>query len=360
MNPRDERTPDRARRSPSVPRSLVQLALTLVVAAALGGLAGPAFAPPALSTPSSLSTPSASSPARAVAPPPDPMAAIVREDLKGFYVDPASTAAQAALLDPRLSPLAATPQAIWFTETTAPPGQAGEQARWLAESAAGARRQLVLVLYAVPGRDCGQHSAGGLDAEAYRGWVAEIARGLAGSRTWVVLEPDAVAALGDCSGQGDRAGLLRTSARVLTRAGVRVYLDAGHARWRSPTEMARRLRLAGIRHAYGFSTNVSNFGSTSAERRYGSLVARALARDGLRGKRFVIDTSRNGAGPAPDNAWCNPLDARVGAAPRLVGRRGLDALLWVKHPGESDGWCNGGPAAGTFWPDGALELLGLP
>jgi len=28
----------------------------------------------------------------------------------------------------------------------------------------------------------------------------------------------------------------------------------------------------------------------------------------------------------------------------------------VKHPGESDGTCNGGPTAGTFWTDYAIGL----
>jgi endoglucanase len=33
-----------------------------------------------------------------------------------------------------------------------------------------------------------------------------------------------------------------------------------------------------------------------------------------------------------------------------------DAFLWIKAPGESDGTCNGGPSAGTWWPDYALGL----
>ena len=33
-----------------------------------------------------------------------------------------------------------------------------------------------------------------------------------------------------------------------------------------------------------------------------------------------------------------------------------DALLWVKAPGESDGSCNGGPSAGTWWTEYALGL----
>ena len=30
--------------------------------------------------------------------------------------------------------------------------------------------------------------------------------------------------------------------------------------------------------------------------------------------------------------------------------------LWIKTPGESDGECHGGPAAGAWWPTYALGL----
>ena len=31
-------------------------------------------------------------------------------------------------------------------------------------------------------------------------------------------------------------------------------------------------------------------------------------------------------------------------------------ILWVKQPGESDGTCRGGPKAGSWWTEVALEL----
>jgi endoglucanase len=34
----------------------------------------------------------------------------------------------------------------------------------------------------------------------------------------------------------------------------------------------------------------------------------------------------------------------------------VDAFLWIKQPGESDGTCNGGPKAGSWWNDIAVEL----
>ncbi|CAM5532402.1 glycoside hydrolase family 6 protein [Streptomyces hirsutus] len=34
----------------------------------------------------------------------------------------------------------------------------------------------------------------------------------------------------------------------------------------------------------------------------------------------------------------------------------MDAYLWVKRPGESDGECKGGPKAGEWWEDYAVKL----
>lgn len=53
-----------------------------------------------------------------------------------------------------------------------------------------------------------------------------------------------------------------------------------------------------------------------------------------------------------------------GAAGRALGARStgltgdpaVDAYLWIKNPGEPDGTCNGGPAAGQWWPAYALGL----
>ncbi len=97
---------------------------------------------------------------------------------------------------------------------------------------------------------------------------------------------------------------------------------------------------------------------------------------------FVIDTSRNGVGPWPgitdhpasDPAtqdWCNPPDRGLGLRPTAnTGKPLLDAYLWIKTPGESDGqcyrWTSGpldpvrnvqDPAAGQWFPDMALELV---
>jgi endoglucanase len=112
------------------------------------------------------------------------------------------------------------------------------------------------------------------------------------------------------------------------------------------------LRRAGIDAADGFAVNVSSFQTTEASIQYGQQLRARLG-----GKAFVVDTSRNGNGPAADNEWCNPPGRALGTAPTgRTGVEGVDAFLWVKRPGESDGACNGGPAAGQWWRDKALEL----
>ncbi len=171
----------------------------------------------------------------------------------------------------------------------------------------------------------------------------------------MILEPDALAGL-DCLSAGEQAArfdLLRDAVEVLAaRPDTRVYLDAGHSAWQPASVMADRLRRAGVAEADGFSLNVSNFRRTVDEIAYGREIATRLG-----GTHFVVDTSRNGQGPAADGAWCNPPGRGLGQPPTTsTGVAGVDAYLWIKRPGESDGTCNGGPSAGTWWPEYAGGL----
>jgi endoglucanase len=216
----------------------------------------------------------------------------------------------------------------------------------------------VFVAYNIPHRDCGGYSASGAQATAagYRSWIRDVASGVSGGggRAVVVLEPDAVAQMTclPAAGQEERLALLREAVQLLKGAGAAVYLDAGHARWVAPAEMAARLKRAAIDHADGFALNVSNFIGTAANVAYGDAVS---ARVG--GKHYVIDTSRNGMGGPGDGQWCNPGGQALGQVPTTrTGHRLVDAYLWIKYPGESDGPCNGGPSAGVWWPEYALGL----
>jgi endoglucanase len=221
---------------------------------------------------------------------------------------------------------------------------------------AGGNELPVLVLYNIPQRDCGQHSAGGAASlAAYRRWVDRFSAGVGTKPAIVVVEPDALAQV-DCLSDDQarqRYELVRYAVtRLASNPHAVVYLDAGHARWRSPAVMASRLRAAGVSAADGFSVNVANYRDDAESLTY----ARALA-EASGARHFVIDSSRNGNGPPPDDQWCNPPGRALGTPPAVVTDvPGLDAYLWIKQPGTSDGPCNGGPAAGQWWRQNAIDL----
>ncbi len=214
----------------------------------------------------------------------------------------------------------------------------------------------VFVAYNIPQRDCGGLSGGNTTtANAYKNWITAFANGIGARRAAVVLEPDALAAM-DCLNATDqqmRVDLLKFAVQTFASKGsITVYLDAGHANWQSPQTMASRLLAAGIALAQGFSLNVSNFIGTSANVSYGTQISALVG-----GKHFIIDTGRNGAGPTTDYQWCNPAGRALGTRPTTAtGNALVDAFLWIKTPGESDGACNGAPPSGTWMPEYALGL----
>jgi endoglucanase len=216
----------------------------------------------------------------------------------------------------------------------------------------------VIVLYNVPNRDCGQYSKGGSKSpDAYKKWIRDFAKGAGSFRMIAVLEPDALGLLTKCLSPADqkaRLAMIKDAVDVLEATpGVSVYVDAGHAKWVDAEDMAKRLKAAGVEGADGFALNTSNYVSTEDNLKYGHTLSTLLG-----GKHFIIDTGRNGNGPTTDLQWCNPKGRALGKAPTVdTGDPLADAFFWTKPPGESDGECNGGPKAGEYWPEGALELV---
>ncbi len=212
--------------------------------------------------------------------------------------------------------------------------------------------------------------------------------------------------------------------RLLEQPNVAVYLDGTHSRWLGVGDIAQRLVRAGVMRAQGFFLNVSNYQPSAHELKYGTWISSCIAfadnaeEGGWRlghydwcasqyfpanvddfstwhltdewyaanlgtarpTTGFVIDTSRNGQGrwippagqPAGDpQDWCNPPNRGLGLRPTAdTGDAVLDAYLWVKIPGESDGTCNRwgpgpvdpvrgmvDPPAGAWFPEMALELV---
>ncbi len=319
------------------------------------------------------------------------------------------------------------PQAVWFTDGT--PMSVQQAVVNTVQRAAGKGQVPVLVAYYVPGRDCSQYSVGGAPTgDAYRTWIDGFAAGLRNHPAIVLLEPDGLALLPTDCGQPDtydRVALIEYAAHTLQQSdpNALIYLDAGHSRWHSVGDMAQRLDAAGVQDVQGFFLNVSNYQLNEREIKFGTWISKCIAfannpeEGGWRlghydwcasqyypasvddfstwhlsdewydanlgtavpTTHFVIDTSRNGVGPwtppphpaGDPQEWCNPPDRGLGVRPTAnTGVPLLDAFLWVKIPGASDGqcyrWTSGpedpvrgmvDPAAGEWFPEMALELV---
>ena len=226
----------------------------------------------------------------------------------------------------------------------------------------------------------------------------------------------------------DRFAMLNGAVDALkAQPNTSVYLDGTHSAWLGSGDAADRLIQAGVGDADGFFLNVSNYRLDTHLEKYGTWTAKCVAfasnpaswgvghaewcgsqyfpanpndfstwgltdqwyTDNVESQtwwysesvleHFVVDTSRNGQGPwtppaYPDpQDWCNPPDRGLGLAPTAdTGNALIDAYLWVKIPGESDGECTRGlgpagstvdpewgvvdPGAGAWFPDMALDL----
>jgi len=331
------------------------------------------------------------------------------------------------------------PQAVWLTSGT--PDEVIATVTTTLRKATRDRAVPVLVLYNIPGRDCGSYSAGGAQNTLdYEAWIDAIATAIGNEKVVIIVEPDALANLpSDCGYDPTQVNIPQATADRYTQINYAVskledgpqtlvYMDAGNSHWQAVPIMAQRLVTAGIQRAQGFFTNVSNFNRNDYESTYDTWVSDCIAfgNDAEQGgwrlgnysycasqyysplgtvdpnniatwvytdewyqqnmgtavptTHFVIDTSRNGQGPldasiyanAPYNqpasfvqtltngSWCNPPARGLGAHPTArTSVPLLDAYLWVKTPGQSDGTCDAAGGA-RAWNYAEYSLPGWP
>lgn len=227
---------------------------------------------------------------------------------------------------------------------------------------------VIYQLYAIPNRDaCAEYSKGGFTTERkYLTWVKQLSDALAGDAVFLI-EADAIAhAINkDCITEAearDRYALLKSVITELksNKRVSAIYLDVGHPEWIvNNSQLVEPLKASGLEMANGIAVNVSNYIELEKVLAWTTELLQKIGP----GKTAVIDTSRNGNG-APDSSftgedrWCNPKGRAIGELPATSGLpTGIDAYLWVKNAGESDGSCKGYPEAGTFVPELAVDLV---
>lgn len=312
-------------------------------------------------------------------------------DGASFYVNPdyvakvEAAAAQSPANASQFRKVEAYPTAIWLDSIVA----AKETSRYLDAVAAQQRSTqqsvvAVFVLYDMPNRDCSAaSSAGELAIESggegryQHDYIDEVAKAFAAHKAVKivgVVEPDSLAnlatnmAVKKCRvAETVYRDSIAYAVRALSMPNVSLYLDAAHAGWLGWDHnrpviakiFAEVLAAGGADRIRGFATNVSNYDVSTApagkspvpgnpcvdEITYTQRLSEELAKFGITGKGYIIDTSRDGVALKTDN-WCNIKGAGLGERPRASPAPGIDAYYWIKPPGESDGTSD--PSADRF------------
>ncbi|KAM5347250.1 hypothetical protein ACJ41O_010255 [Fusarium nematophilum] len=244
---------------------------------------------------------------------------------------------------------------------------------------AGANYAGQFVVYNLPDRDCaaaasnGEYSLAKDGANKYKNYINTIKELIQSySEIRVLLtEPDSLANLvtnmnvAKCANAHDAyLELTSYAVKALNLPNVAMYLDAGHAGWLGwPNNQGPAAQLfAGVykdagkpSSLRGLATNVANYNGwdlTSAppytqgnaiydEKAYIHAMAPLLEQNGWPGVHFITDQGRSGKQPTGQiewGDWCNSKGTGFGIRPSAnTGDSLLDAFVWVKPGGESDG-----------------------
>ena len=304
-----------------------------------------------------------------------------------YYINPdyvqkaEAAAAKATPADASLiRKIEAYPTAIWLDSIA----KAASVSRYLddaqqQQAKSGKPTLTVFVVYDLPNRDCSAKSSAGelkVEENGEHRYKTEFID-LIGTQFQAhpnqpivaILEPDSLANLATnlgvpkCAASQD--AYMKSVAYAVSRLSlpnVSLYLDAAHAGWLGWDGNRSRivnifkqvlLMAGGYNKIRGFATNVSNFNTLTGhdgkklepsdpcpdEITYVHKLGDTLNRHGIKHKRFIIDTSRNGKGGLRRKwgSWCNVKGAGLGERPGVTEESVVDAYFWVKPPGESDG-----------------------
>lgn len=265
---------------------------------------------------------------------------------------------------------------------------------------------ITFVVYNLPERDCAANASNGELNTGNGGlarYQAEYIDRISGAfarypdlRIVAIVEPDSLANmatnmhLSRCQVAAPiyRQGVAY-AIRALTMPHVSLYLDVAHGGWLgwddNRTKIAQTFRevlnMVGGSHAVrGFVTNTANYSPLTRpnpdllpdsyyqwnpardELTFVRLLSESFAAAGIQNRNFLIDTSRNGNPVARQvwGNWCNIARAGIGERPQAAPAPGVDAYLWVKIPGESDGVSESGAPRFDLSCQSSDSLLGAP
>ena len=124
-------------------------------------------------------------------------------------------------------------------------------------------------------------------------WYRNMAAGIGTARTLVIEQVDLPVALKIPSKAPERIDTY--AAKVLSaNPHTTVYIDAGTFGWTTAAKDAALLVANGIRYARGFALDDTDYDPTATEDKFGAQIIAALAKLGVRGKHFIVNTDENG------------------------------------------------------------------
>jgi len=283
-----------------------------------------------------------------------------------------------------------------------------------------------IIIYDLPDRDCAAHASNGEitceDAQCTQGineyetqYIQPIYSILekytnSNLRLVLLIEPDSLPNMAtnldmptcqqaQIAYETGIAYAVKTFAQL---SNVYQYIDAAHGGWLGwPNNMQAFVQVVqgvlqnagGYNMVRGFASNTANYqplGSLTStadpcnlESQYNDCINEAIyiqtlnqafESAGMNGYMYITDTSRNGVITERQDCsdWCNINNAGLGQLPSyntqsVTGSTIIDAFVWAKVPGESDGTSNTtasnydsmcssvdskqpSPQAGVWWP----------
>jgi cellulose 1,4-beta-cellobiosidase len=225
--------------------------------------------------------------------------------------------------------------------------------------------------------------------------LAEVfAKKAANTRLVLIIEPDSLPNLvtnmkmDSCTASADgyKKGIAYAISKFASIPNTFMYLDIAHGGWlgwpqntegvstvmSAVLKDAQALNPAAAKAVVGFATNVANYSPVSAggkppatektmsngmydgnpaidETIYITNLVKVFQGVGLP-TRFLIDTSRNGQAGIRKSwgSWCNIKNSGIGTAPAVDPQPNVDAYMWIKPPGDSDGNSEGAPRLDKF------------
>ncbi|KAL4171864.1 hypothetical protein KRP22_007042 [Phytophthora ramorum] len=224
--------------------------------------------------------------------------------------------------------------------------------------------RMTIVVYGIPSKDCnaGYSSGGSVSNTAdYKEFLSDLTTAVGDRKVLYVVEPDAVGLLAEEGGCGSSAGYLdnlKVAVEALSaNANAELYVDVGYWTLESDSQRSKVVTimkdLATSGTLKGITINTSNYRTTDQVTKLCTNFQTAMGKSDM---NCIVDTSRNNIEPTTTD-WCNVLEAGIGHPPTSeTNITNLDYFMWIKPPGESDGTCSGGPAAGAFFEKGFQDL----